>query len=160
MRYANCHPDKKHYGHGLCRPCYYRKRYHEKRAQGVPYWAAADRTPKGWIGHIKSVRKWTDKNPDLHAKWNLIKHQRYRDRFGGDVSKNMAARIRWLAAKDAARSKPSAGIGVNGAATLNDFTRCKNKRPAKGAGKDTGKRQAKDMRVPGGRRNKAKKEKS
>lgn len=36
MRYATCHPDKQYFANGLCRPCYYREKNAEWRAQMTP----------------------------------------------------------------------------------------------------------------------------
>lgn len=99
MRYATCHPDKKHCVRGLCNPCYQRRKYRQKRRSGLPAWLAASRSAEGWVKLTANDHRWRQSHPErARAKYNR-RDQRYRERFGGNISEKWSARLKWMEAK-------------------------------------------------------------
>lgn len=96
MIYAKCHPDLKHYSHGLCANCYHKKRYHERRALGMPIWAAQGGTVNRWVKHYPSVKAWRLKNRDkVNAQYKRKREKRKRLYGSGDL-RTMESRLKWL----------------------------------------------------------------
>lgn len=104
MRYAKCHPDRKNDSRGLCHACAQRKNYRAKRKAGLPYWVASCRTPQGWLGHTAAVDVWRQAHRETYLGWQKKVREKQIRLYGGNPSKNMAARIRWLMAK--AKKRP------------------------------------------------------
>jgi len=61
MRMAECHSDRKHVAHGLCRSCYYAK--HFRRDKGLVAWGSRGRPSiHGHVGYNQTPR--TTAGPD------------------------------------------------------------------------------------------------
>lgn len=116
VSYAKCHPERINVAFYLCRACYLRKRRAEARARGLPTWLAEQRSPQGWVKRSETVTQSRRRNPEpsrQSARRMRLKNARL---YGGDPSRKFSARLKWLAAKSAARTQPG-GDGVAAAET-------------------------------------------
>jgi len=106
MRYAKCHPNRKHNSHGLCHACYQRKQYWAKREAGYPSWFAAGRTVQGWRDRYAAVSKWRKRNRSRSLAHARDHRRRLNRLYGGDPSRETLPRLKWLMAKAQKKKRP------------------------------------------------------
>jgi len=93
--------------------------YHERRAQGMPAWAAWGRSPAGWADRYQANKRWRKKYPEKAKAQAARKHKKMMALYGGKTTRALMPRIRWLearSAKAAARGLKNIELGVNDAA--------------------------------------------
>ena len=116
MSASNCHPDRPQLAHGQCESCYRKARYHARRAQGMPAWAARGRSIAGWADRYPANKRWRKRHPEKALAQSRRQAAGFKEKYGGIPSKQFHCRVKWLearSAKNAASNSNSAGTGAH-----------------------------------------------
>jgi hypothetical protein len=90
--------------------------YHERRAQGMPAWAAWGRSLAGWADRYQANKRWRKKHPEKMRAQTRRQFAKYKELYGGIPRRKFSAHIRWLearSAKNAARGLKNVALGVS-----------------------------------------------